>query len=156
MPAYAPEADHFGRRADREHAAVEHQQPVEPFVDAVEIVGRHDHRHPAGDQFAHDVAQRSSVFASTPVVGSSSSSSFGSCAIARATNTRCCCPPERFAIGRFAKCVHLDRFSACVDDLAIVLAERLPETSDARKRPIATTSQTVAGNDQSTASTCGT
>ena len=44
--------------------------------------------------------QRVFVAASTPVVGSSRSRSRGSCASARATKTRCCCPPESCAMGR--------------------------------------------------------
>ena len=50
--------DDLARRAEREHAAVEHEQAVEPVVDAIEIVRRHQHRQPAADELAHDLAQR--------------------------------------------------------------------------------------------------
>ena len=37
--AVRPRLDDFARRAEREDAAIEHEQAVEPVVDAIEIVG---------------------------------------------------------------------------------------------------------------------
>ena len=45
------------RRAQRKHAAVQHEQPVEPIVDAIEVVRGHEHRHAAGHESAHDFTQ---------------------------------------------------------------------------------------------------
>jgi len=36
--------DDFVGGAKREHAPVEHQQTIEPFVDAIEVVRRYEHR----------------------------------------------------------------------------------------------------------------
>ena len=49
--------DYLARRAEGEDAPVEHEQPVEPVVDAIEIVRRHDDRQPAVDELAYDDAQ---------------------------------------------------------------------------------------------------
>ena len=50
--------DDFARRAEREDAPVEHQQPVENLFDAIQIMGRDEHRHPLGDELAHDFIER--------------------------------------------------------------------------------------------------
>ncbi len=82
--------DDLARRAEREDAPVEHDQAVEPFVDAVEVMRRRQDGEAPAESRSTMLRSASSVAASTPVVGSSSSSSCGSCAIARATNARCC------------------------------------------------------------------
>jgi hypothetical protein len=46
------------RRPDRKHPAVEHEQSVEPFANALEIVRRHQHRQAVVDERAHHAAQR--------------------------------------------------------------------------------------------------
>ncbi len=46
--------------------------------------------------------------------GSSSSSTFGSRTSARASATRCCCPPERAGAGRSAKSARPTMSSACI------------------------------------------
>ena len=56
---------------------------------------------------------------------------------------------------RLRKSNMLTARKACFDRAPVHLTESLPKFQP-RKRPMATTSHTVAGNDQSAASICGT
>ena len=110
-------------------------EPVEPFVRAIEIVRRHQDRQPAATRSRTERRIASSVAASTPVVGSSSSSSCGSCAIARATNVRCCWPPERSEMCRFASAPQIERGDAHRRRRAGRRARNARERAQARKAP---------------------
>ncbi len=57
IDAYAPDCDHFFGGSQCEDAPVEHQQTVEPIVDAIQIVRRHQHRQAAFDERTHHAPQ---------------------------------------------------------------------------------------------------
>ena len=64
--------------------------------------------------------------ASTPAIGSSSTSSSGSLANARAMKARCCCPPESSFTGRSANSASPTDSSACRAASRSSLRERAP------------------------------
>ena len=95
------------------------------------------------------------VFTSTPIVGSSSSSSSGLRMRARAMNARCCWPPERLRMCRRASLpmpsfVRICRASVRSSD------DDQGRSPASAARPRRTTSSTVTGKFQSIASSCGT
>ena len=88
--------EHLLGRAPREHAAVEVDDAVGEPAHRGRVVG-HEHGREVvagGDRRRAGRGTRRGPRASTPAVGSSSSSSSGSFTIARARKTRCISPPE--------------------------------------------------------------
>jgi hypothetical protein len=147
--------DHFFRRAEREHAAIDHEEAVEPLVDAIQIVRRHEHRHPGIDQPPHDFAERlfgRGVNAGRRLVEQ------------QQLRFLCDCPSDKRALLLSSRKIG---DMAAAEPLMFTAESARATTSRSRslkrrqndkrgKRPMVTTSQTVAGKDQSTASTCGT
>ena len=79
-------------------------------------------------------SRASRALTSTPVNGSSSRSTCGSCASARARKTRCCCPPERSPTGRAREVGDGELLEAARHDVA-VRRLRAPQPAQATVAP---------------------
>ena len=145
------------RRPVEQDRSLQHDDPVEVAARPRRARARRGARRPRG-RASGGRANRGSGAGTrrrSPAMGSSSTSSSGSLANARAMNARCCCPPDSSLTGRSANSARPTDSSACraASRSSLRSGRHHPRRASL---PVATISSTVAGTSDPRTGRCGT
>ena len=119
--------DDLARRSESEHPAVEDEQTIEPIVDTVEIVRRHEYRKPVADELANDFAQRFFRRRIDPGRRLVEQQQFGFLRERACDENALLLPPREIRDPSPGKIGHMHYVERVMNDLAIVGSKMLPE-----------------------------